>query len=127
MYQVLLILFLTCSLALFGEGVKPVANQSIPYEASPYGELDLLIASTKKLVEKQEALKATLVEYMSLQGEALKDPNNRPLIQKAAKVAEKALETIKEERLTYLFEPAFISELTLFAKLAKRPTIQPVP
>lgn len=120
MKQLIILLLFVSTLNLFGV-------ETLPYKENPTNELNLLIDSTKELLKKQETLKAVIDEYLKLQADALKDPNNRPLLQKTAKIAENALEIIREERLNYLFDTAFISELTLFAKIAKKPSIQPVP
>jgi hypothetical protein len=90
-------------------------------------ELQVLINSTEALVQKQKALLQLLQEYLNLHDAYLKDTENRELLLKTAKIASQALETIKKERLSYLFEPSFLSEMTLFAKLAGRPSIPKPP
>jgi hypothetical protein len=56
----------------------------------------------------------------------LKDIANRQLLVRAAAAAKKSLDIIKEEKLTSLFDSSFLSEMTLFAKLASKPSIPKV-
>lgn len=89
----------------------------------PLAELDLLIVSTEDLSLKQKTVRSALTEYIYLRDIYLKDMENREILLKTAIFARSALKTIKEEKLTPLFEPDFISEMTLFAKLAANPTL----
>lgn len=93
---------------------------------TPFEELEVLISSTEKLVEKQKSLLKQLQEYLTLHDAYLQDTENRELLLRTAKKAQQALDQIKAERLSYLFSTNFISEMTLFAKLAGRPSI-PLP
>lgn len=90
-------------------------------------DLDNLIDSTEALVEKQKNLRAKVEEYLSLHDEYLLDMENKELLIQTANSAKKILEMIKKEKMASLFDPSFISEMTLFAKLSKRPSIPPLP
>lgn len=110
--------FLLCLLPLLlcGEITHPLAEE-------PLTELGDLIQATEKLVAKQKTLYQELETYLALKTEAVKDLDNKELILKTAKAAKNALDIIKEEHLSHLFTSAFLSEMTLFAKLAGRPRI----
>lgn len=90
---------------------------------SPLDELNLLILSTEELVVKQKKLQQTLEKYLALHDAYLADSNNRSLLIDTARSAAEALEMIKEEKLAPLFEPVFLSEMTLFGKLVTKPSI----
>ena len=93
------------------------------FQQDPLSELSLLITSTEDLVSKQKALRTHLSEYILLHDAYLLDMDNKELLLKTARVAKKVLNTIKNEKMTSLFESSFISELTLFAKMATNPSI----
>lgn len=101
--------------------------QALPYRESPAAPIDPLIAATTRLLEKQKQLKALLEKYGELHARYLKNIDDRAMAMQIGKTAQEALEIIKEEKLTYLFEPTEISEMTLFAKLAAKPSIPKLP
>lgn len=96
-----------------------------PKEA-PFADLDSLIHSTEELVGKQKALRAKLDEYQKLHDAYLLDRDNKELLIKTANSAKKILNIIKIEKMAPLFDTSFISEMTLFAKVAKNPQIPPL-
>lgn len=108
-----------CLLAAIG----PSVGDSIPLKESPLRDLDALIESTERVCSKQKSLKEQLEAYLLLHDAYVKDIDNRELLIRTAVSAKKALEIIKEERLSTLFEASFLSEMTLFAKLAAKPSI----
>lgn len=118
-------MLLGLNLAFAADPVKPQGFESVPYKEQPLTQLNDLISSTEKLVQHQKELRDQLTQYIVLHDAYLKDIDNRAQLLKTAKVAQQALDTIKSERMTHLFDPSFLSEMTLFAKLAKRPTIEP--
>lgn len=101
--------------------------QGLPYRESPAAPIDPLIAATTKLLEKQKQLKSLLEKYGELHTRYLKNIDDRALAMQIGKTAQEALEIIKEEKLNYLFDPSAISEMTLFAKLAAKPSIPKLP
>lgn len=109
--KILICLFLIPIFPIFGFGQDPLA------------ELSLLISSTEELVVKQKTLKTKLKEYILLHDAYLLDLDNRELLLKTARVAKIVLTTIKNEKMTPLFDSSFLSELTLFAKMATNPSI----
>lgn len=96
-------------------------------ERNPLIELDTLILSTEDLVIKQKTLRKNVNEYILLNEAYLQHMDNKELLLKTANLAKQILDVIKNEKLSQLFEPTFISELTLFAKLSKGPSIPPIP
>lgn len=93
------------------------------FQQDPIVELSLLISSTEDLVAKQKTLRTLLSEYTLLHDAYLLDMDNKALLLKTARVAKKVQTIIKDEKMTPLFESSFLSELTLFAKMAANPTI----
>lgn len=93
------------------------------FQQDPLAELSLLISSTEELVAKQKTLRTKLNEYILLHDAYLLDMDNRELLLKTARVAKTVLNSIKNEKMTPLFDSSFISELTLFAKMATNPSI----
>lgn len=93
------------------------------FQKDPLAELTLLISSTEALVVKQKTLRTKMDEYILLHDAYLLDMDNRELLLKTARVAKIVLDTIRNEKMTPLFESSFISELTLFAKMATNPSI----
>lgn len=115
--------FFALLLAHASAHARIASGEAIPIKKAPFAELDQLIQSTEHLVEKQKALKNLLENYLALHNACLKEMENKQLLVRCAKVASDALETIKAERLSPLFEPTFLSEMALFAKLASKPSI----
>lgn len=94
-----------------------------PLEENSLTELDDLIQSTENLLAKQKTLYQELKSYLVLRAEAVNDLDNKELVLKTAKAAKGALDIVREEQLSHLFTGPFLSEMTLFAKLAGRPRI----
>jgi hypothetical protein len=121
----LLLMFIStffCLLAAMG----PAVGDTVPLKDAPLAQLEALIESTEGVVDKQKSLKHQLEAYLLLHDAYLKDIDNRQLLVRAAAAAKKSLDIIKEEKLTSLFDSSFLSEMTLFAKLASKPSIPKV-
>jgi hypothetical protein len=112
----LLLCSVSMNLLYSGEVTHPLAED-------PLTELDDLILATEKLLANQKALHQELEAYLKLRADAVNDLDNKELILKTAKAAKSSLDIIKEEHLSHLFSNSFLSEMTLFAKLAGRPRI----
>lgn len=97
------------------------------YKEMPSDALSPLIASTERLLQRQKELKILLEKYQGLHARYLNDMEDRALALETGKTAQETLERIKEDKLTYLFDPSFLSEMTLFAKLAAKPSIPKLP
>jgi hypothetical protein len=100
----------------------PLAAASLD-PSPPWEELDQLILSTEKQLHKEKKLKEHLEGYWKWHEVYLQNIDDRELAYKCGEYAYKALEIIGHERLAPYFDPAFISELTLFAKLKSKPSI----
>ncbi len=108
--------------------IFPVAlSAALPYKESGADLLTPLIQSTERLLQRQKDLKLLLEKYDKLHQNYMKDIDNRALALETGQVAQEALDKIKEDKLNYLFDPAYISEMTLFAKLASKPSIPKLP
>lgn len=104
-----------------------VAEAHALYKEMPSDALTPLISSTERLLQRQKDLKTLLEKYQSLHARYMNDMEDRALALETGKSAQEALERIKEDKLTYLFDPSFLSEMTLFAKLAAKPSIPKLP
>lgn len=85
--------------------------------------LENLISLTEQNLKELVSLKNSIFEYQKQQNLFLDHPNNKELLLQTGKAAKTVLETIKEHHLTHVFDAKFISELSLFAKMVKKPTI----
>lgn len=85
--------------------------------------LENLISLTEQNLKDLLNLKASIFEYQKQQNLFLDHPNNKELLLKTGKAAKKVLETIKEQHLTHVFDAKFLSELSLFEKMVKKPTL----
>lgn len=113
--------YLIVLLTLFFAEVQAV------YKESPSEAMTPVIASTEKLLQRQKELKTLLEKYQALNAQYLNHMDDRALALETGKTAHEALERIKEDKLVYLFDPSLISEMTLFAKLAAKPSIPKLP
>lgn len=105
----------------------PILLAIAPLNDGPAAQLDPLIQSTTRLLEKQKQLKTLLENYQSLHDRYLNNMEDRTLAMQTGKAAQESLDIIKEEKMTHLFDPAYLSEMALFAKLATRPSIPKLP
>jgi len=94
-----------------------------PAEPGELAGLENLIAATQNSLNEQLALHELIQNYLREQARFLETPNNKDQLLKTARLARRTLETIKEQHLMQVFDAKFISELTLFAKIAKKPSI----
>lgn len=95
---------------------QPVENEEI-------SQLDHLIEITKTNLTSQIALKDLIEAYQKEEAAFLENPKNKEQLFKTAKTAKRALEAIKDQHLTQVFDSKFLNGLTLFAKFANNPTI----
>lgn len=112
-----LYLFLLLSLVPLICHAEPI-NKNTP--SNEISTLDLLIKSTEQSVENQKYLRQLIVKYQDSLKLYLKDPDNSDRMLSTAKEAYRALECIKENYLESTFDPKFIEELTVFAKVANK-------
>lgn len=82
--------------------------------------LDRLIESTQTTLENQLALRDMIKQYQELREIYIQDTENTELLLRVAKLSYLVSESIKENHLDHAFDPEFLSELSLFAKLASK-------
>lgn len=82
--------------------------------------LDNLIAVTEKSLEKQKALRDLIEHYNNTQKALLKNSDNKELLFRTVKLAQRVLESIQDNHLTHNFDSAFLSELTLLSQIAAK-------
>lgn len=87
---------------------------------SELATLDQLIAVTQRNVEAQRLLRCQLIDYQQLQTRYLRNPDDKDVLFRLIKTAQKAMNTIKNEELTHLFSSEFLSELNLFAQIGSK-------
>lgn len=116
MYKVFIALLASAPLL----AVEPQKIEKKGKEGAELADLDFLIAGTEKSLIRQKELRERIVRFQELKARSMEDENNYELLFKLSKSAYTLLETIKEEHLIQIFDPAFISELSLLAKPAAK-------
>lgn len=87
--------------------------------------IDRLIEVTQRSVDKQKALRELIKEYQAAQALSIKDPDDTEKLYSLAKMAYRVSQCIKDNHLDHAFDPEFLSELNLFAKVAAKQGIPP--
>lgn len=82
--------------------------------------VDDLIAMTQKTLSGEQEIKKLIVDYQQVQEAYLKNQDDKELVVKMVRKAHLILTKIQETHLTAQFDPDFISELTLFSKIATK-------
>ena len=116
MYKFLIALVASGSLL----AVEPQKIEKKGKEGGELADLDFLIAGTEKSLARQKELRERIVRFQELKALSMEDRDNYELLFKLSKSAFVLLETIKQEHLTQIFDPAFISELSLLSKPAAK-------
>lgn len=96
--------------------VEPQKIEKKSSQNNELGDLDFLIAATEKSLQQQKNLRERLVRFQELRTKSIANENDLESLLKLSKSAYSLLDTIKEEHLIQVFDPTFISELTLLAK-----------
>jgi hypothetical protein len=78
--------------------------------------LDSLIQSAQENIKNLTQLKEMITAYQVEQVKYMKNPSDNEALYKMIKLAHAILENIKSSQLTLLFEPTFLSELTIISK-----------
>lgn len=106
-----------------------VSTFCVGVESSPDSKellmLDRLIEATQQSLDSQKSLRLLIKQYQELQTLYLQDTDNNELLLKVAKIAYNISESIKINHLDHSFDPEFLSELSLFAKVASKRGIPP--
>lgn len=82
--------------------------------------VDSLIECAQNNLNTLTALKDKILQYEAEQNRYMQDPQNTEALYKMIKLAHLILENIKSSQLTPLFEPSFLSELTIVSKPAAK-------
>lgn len=82
--------------------------------------LDDLITMTERSLNGEKQIKTLIIDYQKIQEQYLKNQNDKDLVVKMVRMAHRILIAIQENHLTQQFDPDFISELTLFSKIAAK-------
>lgn len=116
MYKLLIALLISAPLL----SVEPQKIEKKSKEGTELADLDFLLAGTEKSLQRQKELRERIVRFQELKARSMQDETNYELLFRLSKSAFAVLETIKEEHLIQIFDPAFISELTLLSKPASK-------
>jgi hypothetical protein len=101
-------------------GQPLAATESSQAVSQEIERIEDLIDVSKQNVSVLTQLKASIEKYQLLQSRYMQNQDNNDLLYQMIKEAYSILETIKKYQLASLFDPAFISELTLVSKPAAK-------
>lgn len=118
MHKLYALLILAC-LACFGLAAD-IKKDPKELLGSQIAMLDDLIAMTKQTLQAETDIKALILEYQKIQEEYLRNPENKEQVIKMVRMAHRVLTKIQDHYLVQQFDPDFISELTLFSKIATK-------
>jgi DNA phosphorothioation-dependent restriction protein DptG len=82
--------------------------------------IDGLIESAQNNLNNLTSLKETIEKYQTVQNRYMQDPNDTETLYKMIRLAHEILENIKTSQMTSLFEPSFLSELSIISKPAAK-------
>lgn len=86
-------------------------------------EIDLvgdMIASAENAIKNLQSLQSDLKKYQAIRKVCLENPDDNESLYKMIKLAQSILDQIKIAQLTTVFEPSFLSELTIVSKPASK-------
>lgn len=122
--QIFLFFLLIGNFCFSNEVASPVVTvYDSPQENEEALGLEYLIEVTKENLKGQMALKDLIANYQKEEAIFLENPKNQEQLFKTAKSAKLALDAIKEQHLTQVFDAKFLGGLNLFAKFAGRPSV----
>jgi hypothetical protein len=87
---------------------------------SNLSSLELLIRATQQQHEFQLALLDEIIAYQKVRDLYLQKPEDKELLFRVVKRADRVLEDIKMAKLTHLFDAEFLKELNMFARFNKK-------
>lgn len=79
-----------------------------------------LIKLSECNVETQKNLRALILDYQTANANYIQNPDDRDSLLKTAKLALRTSQIIQDNHLEHLFTQEFMSELNLFAQIAKK-------
>ena len=96
------------------------AGLTLQAEEDPFVMLDRTMEATQKSLQAQRALRDQLQDYNQLMARYEQDSENKELLFKVIKSAHKTERLIEKSHLEYLFSAEFLSEISLFSKVAQK-------
>lgn len=105
------------SMDLCSDAIKKDPKELID---SQIAMMDDLIAMTKQTLNGEYEIKTLIQDYQHIQDAYLKNMDDKELVIKMVRTAHQVLTKIQENHLLQQFDPDFISELTLFSKIATK-------
>lgn len=99
-------------------GAEPSGKNGIELQ-----NLENLISLTLQNLEELQGLKSSIMDFKKLQSQYLDQPQNKELLLRTGNTAKRILEQIKNLHLIHIFDAKFLSELSLFAKMVKKPSL----
>lgn len=112
------LLFLLITLPILGADPQKIEKQN--KGGSELADIDFLISSTEKSIERQKRLRERIIRFQELRAKSMEDEGDVEMLLRLSKNALALLEKIKEDHLIQIFDPAFITELNLLAKPAMK-------
>ena len=116
MYKILIALLVAAPLL----AVEPQKIEKKGRNGTELADIDFLIAGTEKSLMRQKELREKIARFQELKGLTMEQEEDYELLFRLSKSAHALLESIKDEHLIQVFEPSFISELTLLSKPASK-------
>lgn len=104
-----------CATVFFGLNSLLAAPQTTEIEI-----VEGLIKLSERNVETQKNLRTLLLDYQVANKNYVQNPEDKDALFKTAKLALKTSQIIQENHLEHLFTQEFMSELNLFAQIAKK-------
>lgn len=117
-----ILVLLLISISCVGYAANEVVDVTPPLSVVPgnLASLELLIQATEQQHLLQVQLRDDITAYQNVRDQYLKTPEDKDLLFKVVRRADRVLTEIKQAKLTHLFETEFLKELNLFAKFAKK-------
>ena len=107
---------LACA-SVVGDNIKKDPKELLD---SQIAMVDDLIAMTQQTLKGEQEIKKLIAEYQQIQEVYLKNQDDKEQVVKMVRMAHRVLTKIQDNHLTQQFDPDFISELTLFSKIAAK-------
>lgn len=82
--------------------------------------VDDLISMTQQTLKAEQEIRTLIAEYQQIQEVYLKNTDDKEQSARMVRMAHRVLTKIQENHLTAQFDPDFISELSLFSKIAAK-------
>jgi hypothetical protein len=98
----------------------PSTEKTLPTTRDEVAYLDNLIAVTEQTLIAAKGIRKQVAEYLAMQEKFIENTEDRELCYKLVKQAQVILTAIENHHLSQAFDPEFLHELSLFAKIGKK-------